>query len=192
MDNRGTIKKIFEDSLEVKKRFIEDDDNLMSIEKAASLIVECYKGAGKVLVFGNGGSAADSQHVAAELAVRFEKERKSLPCIALTANTSVLTATSNDYDFTRIFSRQVEGLASAGDVALAISTSGNSANVLEGVRAARAKGMKIIALTGAGGGKLGKEADVSIVVNAQNTARIQETHVTVLHAICKIVDDSID
>ena len=191
MGNKETIKKIFEDSLAVKKDFVENDDNLASIEKTAALIVECYKGGGKVLVFGNGGSAADSQHFAAELVVRFEKERRSLPCVALTANTSILTATSNDYDFTRIFSRQVEGLASSGDIALAISTSGNSENVLEGVKAAHAKGLKVIALTGRDGGKLGKEADISIVVNVQNTARIQETHVTVLHAICKIIEDSI-
>ncbi|RKY41889.1 MAG: phosphoheptose isomerase [Candidatus Makaraimicrobium thalassicum] len=190
MDARETVKSIFEESLRFKNRFFSDDVNVSAIAGAASALVECYRRGGKVIVFGNGGSAADSQHLAAELVVRFEKERKSFPCVALTTDTSVLTAASNDYGFNRSFSRQVEALAGPSDLVIAISTSGNSENVLEAVRVARAKKVPVIALTGRDGGKLVDESDISVVVKGENTARIQEVHVTVLHIICKLVEDA--
>jgi D-sedoheptulose 7-phosphate isomerase len=191
MDTKKTVRDIFKESLRIKEQFVSDEASIDAVAEAASALVECYRRGGKVIVFGNGGSAADSQHLAAELVVRFEKERKSLPCVALTTNTSILTATSNDYDFSRIFSRQIEALADPSDVVVAISTSGNSENVLEGARAARAKKVPVIALTGRDGGKLVKESDIAIVARAENTARIQEIHVTVIHILCKIVEDAL-
>ncbi|MFH1305251.1 MAG: SIS domain-containing protein [Candidatus Omnitrophota bacterium] len=191
MDIKGKIKDVFEESLRCKKLFVSDDACIKAVAEAVSVITECYLRGGKVLVFGNGGSAADSQHMAAELTVRFEKERDPLPCVALTTDSSVLTATGNDYAFAAVFARQVEALARLGDVAVAISTSGNSRNVLEGVRAARARKISVIALTGGDGGELLKEADVAIVAKEGNTARIQEIHITVIHAICKAVEEMI-
>ncbi|MEA3489307.1 MAG: SIS domain-containing protein [Candidatus Omnitrophota bacterium] len=191
MGDIGTVKSILEQSLTVKEEFLADDVNIAAVAEAASIIEDCYRRGGKVIVFGNGGSAADSQHLAAELLVRFEKERKSLPCIALSTNTSVLTAAANDYDFDQIFKIQVDGLGAPQDVVIAISTSGNSGNVIEGAKAARKKGMPVIALTGRDGGKLVEEADASVIVRSENTARIQEVHVIVIHIICKIVEDAL-
>jgi len=191
MDSKTTVRKIFEDSLQAKKRFLDEDVNVSAVAEAASTVVECYRRGGKVIVFGNGGSAADSQHLAAELVVRFEKERKSLPCVALSTNTSILTATANDYSFNRVFSRQIEALADPGDVVIAISTSGNSENILEGAKAAREKEVPVIALTGRDGGKLIGLSDIAIVVKSDSTARIQEVHGTVIHALCSIVEGSL-
>ena len=190
MDLNKTITGIFDQSLEAKKKFLSDEANISAIAEAAEALVECYARGGKVIVFGNGGSAADSQHLAAELLVKFEKERKPLTAIALTTDTSILTATSNDYDFKKVFSRQVEALANSSDVAVAISTSGDSENILEGARAAREKNIPVIALTGREGGKLLKKADIAIVVKSDNTARIQEVHGLIIHCICKIVEDA--
>jgi len=161
------------------------------ISDAVSGIVGCITGGGKVLACGNGGSASDAQHFAAEFVGRFERERPGLAAIALTTDTSILTAIGNDYDFTAIFSKQVQALGSPGDVLLAISTSGNSANVLAAVEAAHAKEMTVIALTGRGGGKLRDlltETDVHICVPHERTARIQEVHLLTLHCICDAVD----
>ena len=129
--------------------------------------------------------------MATELIVRFEKERKSLPCIALSTNTSTLTATANDYDFSKTFSRQVEGLAESKDVVIALSTSGNSENILEAVEAARKKKVPVIALTGKDGGKLAGIVDIPIIVKSDSTARIQEIHITIIHAMCKVVEDTV-
>ena len=188
---KDAIRQIFEDSLAVKKAFSADDVNVDKVAGAAQVLIDCFKGGGKVIIFGNGGSAADSQHMAAEFLVRFEKERKALPCIALNTNSSTLTAMSNDYGFDRTFSRQVEAFAGEGDVAIAISTSGNSPNVLEGAKVARDKKARIIALTGKEGGKLAGMADVPIIVKSDNTARIQEVHITIIHALCKLVEEAV-
>ena len=161
------------------------------IADAVSAIVGCITGGGKVLACGNGGSASDAQHFAAEFVGRFERERPGLAAIALTTDTSILTAIGNDYDFNAIFSKQVQALGTPGDVLLAISTSGNSANVLAAAEAAHAKEMTVIALTGRGGGKLGEqltETDVHICVPHERTARIQEVHLLTLHCICDAVD----
>ncbi len=161
------------------------------IADAVGAVVGCITAGGKVLACGNGGSASDAQHFAAEFVGRFERERPGLAAIALTTDTSILTAVGNDYDFNSIFSKQVQALGTPGDVLIAISTSGNSANVLAAVEAAKAKDMTVIALTGRGGGKLRErlgETDVHICVPHERTARIQEVHILVLHCLCDAVD----
>lgn len=159
-----------------------------NIHKAAEMIHKALKAGGKLLICGNGGSAADSQHVAAELVVRFQKERKALAALALTTDTSLLTAEANDHGFDTIFSRQVEALGKKGDVLLAISTSGNSANVLKAVQSARKKGMLTIALSGGGGGKLKKACHLCLLAPGDATCRIQECHLAMEHAICDLVE----
>lgn len=161
------------------------------IADAVSALVGCVTAGGKVLSCGNGGSAADAQHFAAEFVGRFERERPGLAAISLTTDTSILTAVGNDYDFDAVFSKQVQALGSPGDVLLAISTSGNSANVVAAVEAARAKDMVVIALTGQKGGRLRElltETDVLICVPHDRTARIQEVHLLVVHCLCDAVD----
>ena len=161
------------------------------IADAVSALVGCITGGGKVLACGNGGSAADAQHFAAEFVGRFERERPGLAAIALTTDSSILTAIGNDYDFNSIFSKQVQALGAPGDVLLAISTSGNSANVVAAVEAARAKEMIVIALTGHKGGKIRElltETDVLVCVPHERTARIQEVHLLTLHCLCDAVD----
>jgi len=161
------------------------------IADAVGALVGCITAGGKVLSCGNGGSASDAQHFAAEFVGRFERERPGLAAIALTTDTSILTAIGNDYDFNSIYSKQVQALGAPGDVLLAITTSGNSANVLAAVDAARAKDMTVIAMTGRGGGKLRErlgETDVHICVPHERTARIQEVHLLVLHCLCDAVD----
>ena len=158
---------------------------------AAAAIVEALRGGGKLLLFGNGGSAADAQHVAAELVGRFTRERVALAAIALTTDTSVLTSVGNDYAFDRVFARQVEALGRPGDVALGISTSGASPNVVAALEAARALGMHTIALTGSDGGAVGRMAAIHLNVPSDVTARVQEVHRTLLHVICDIVERSV-
>ncbi|MFT3954251.1 MAG: phosphoheptose isomerase [Piscinibacter sp.] len=161
------------------------------IADAVHAVVGCITAGGKVLACGNGGSASDAQHFAAEFVGRFERERPGLAAVALTTDTSILTAIGNDYDFNSIYSKQVQALGAPGDVLLAITTSGNSANVLAAVEAAKAKEMTVIALTGRGGGKLRErlgETDVHICVPHERTARIQEVHILALHCLCDAVD----
>ena len=161
------------------------------ISDAVNAVVGCITGGGKVLACGNGGSASDAQHFAAEFVGRFERERPGLAALALTTDTSILTAVGNDYDFNSIFSKQVQALGSPGDVLLAISTSGNSKNVLEALHAAHELGVRVIALTGNGGGKMAamlKADDVHICVPHQQTARIQEVHLLALHCLCDAID----
>jgi D-sedoheptulose 7-phosphate isomerase len=161
------------------------------IADAVSAIVGCITAGGKVLACGNGGSAGDAQHFAAEFVGRFERERPGLAAISLTTDSSILTAVANDYDFASIFSKQVQALGAPGDVLLAITTSGNSANVLAAVDAAHAKDMTVVALTGRNGGRLREqltETDVHICVPHERTARIQEVHLLTLHCICDAVD----
>ena len=183
----------------IEQQFIDSADlkyqaaqilNKPSLE-AIQAILSCVTSGGKVLACGNGGSAADAQHFAAEFVGRFERERPELAAIALTTDSSILTAIGNDYDFNQIFSKQVRALGQGTDVLLAISTSGNSANVLAAINAAHEREMTIVALTGKGGGKIAqalKETDVNICVPSDRTARIQEVHLLVLHCICDGVD----
>ncbi len=155
---------------------------------AAEAIREALAAGRKVLVFGNGGSAADAQHLAAELVGRFTRERAAFPAIALTTDTSVLTSVANDYSFRHVFARQVEALGQAGDIALGISTSGESPNIEAALQAARGRGLKTIALTGRDGGRIGTAVDIHVNVPDQNTARVQEVHRTLLHVMCGIVE----
>ncbi|MEQ1605252.1 MAG: D-sedoheptulose 7-phosphate isomerase [Pyrinomonadaceae bacterium] len=173
--------------LEVFNKVISDITG--PIDYCATLLVETFKAGNKVLICGNGGSAADAQHIAAEFVGRFETERKALPAIALTTDTSALTALANDYDFERIFARQVDALAADGDCLIAISTSGNSRNVIAAVMAARNRGCRVIGMTGANGKKLASLSDGCILVPSERTARIQEAHITIAHIWCEMVDE---
>jgi D-sedoheptulose 7-phosphate isomerase len=158
------------------------------IEEGAALLIETYQKKGKLLLCGNGGSAADAQHIAAELVGRFEKERRALPAIALTTNSSNLTCIANDYDFETVFSRQVEAQAQKGDLLLAISTSGNSKNVLKAVEAAKKLGVRVIGLTGRSGGKLKGKVDLLLNVPSDETPRIQESHILIGHILCDLLE----
>ena len=155
---------------------------------AAQALAEALGAGRKLLVFGNGGSAADAQHLTAELVGRFQKERAALAAIALTVDTSALTAIANDYSFKQVFVRQIEALGQPGDVAMGISTSGESPNVVAALKAARARGLKTIALTGRDGGAVGQAAEIHVNVPDQNTARVQEVHRTLLHVMCEVIE----
>jgi D-sedoheptulose 7-phosphate isomerase len=155
---------------------------------AAAAIARAIREGGKVIVFGNGGSAADAQHVAAELVGRFERERKAFAAVALTTDASVMTSIANDYGFEHVFARQIEGLGRAGDVALGITTSGTSPNVVAALQLARASGLQTVALTGRDGGAAGQAADIHINVPSDSTARVQEVHRTLLHVLCDLVE----
>lgn len=159
------------------------------INEACKIITSCLKKGNKVLLFGNGGSAADAQHIAAEFTGRFVKERKGLPAIALTTDTSALTAIGNDYGFEKIFSRQVEALANAGDVLIGISTSGNSANVIEALKTGQQLGCNIVGLSGRDGGLMNQLCDINLVIPSTITARIQEMHILIGHILCLSVDE---
>lgn len=184
---RRQIQQIFSTSISVKRQFLRD--NLASLEQAIELVAAALRDGHKLLLFGNGGSAADAQHIAAEFVNRFKIERAPLPALALTTDTSTLTSIANDYGYTEVFAKQVQALGRPGDVALAISTSGNATNVLRAVAVCKRTGVRTIALTGGSGGKLATVAD--LVLNAAattETARIQETHILVGHVICELVD----
>tara|TARA_B110000046_G_C12892941_1_gene355164 strand:+ start:104 stop:667 length:564 start_codon:yes stop_codon:yes gene_type:complete len=159
------------------------------IEIASSLIVDALKNGNKILLCGNGGSAADAQHIAAELTGRYKTERRGLPGIALTTDTSALTAIGNDYGYDRIFDRQVESLASKGDVIIGISTSGNSKNVISALKLGQELGCKTVGLTGRNGGDMNKVCDINLIVPSDNTPRIQEMHILFGHTICQIIDN---
>lgn len=164
------------------------NSNTDSIQQACEMVVAAIKAGNKVLLCGNGGSAADAQHIAAEFTGRYVKERKGLPAIALTTDTSALTAIGNDYGFDKVFSRQVEALAQMGDVLIGISTSGNSPNVIQAFASAKEAGCKIISFSGRDGGKMKEHADCNIIIPSNITARIQEMHILVGHIICGAVD----
>lgn len=181
------VKKSFEASIKAKERFLTKKNAALIVE-ASELVAEAFSAGGKLMVCGNGGSAGDAQHIVAEFVNRFEIERPPLPAIALTTDTSVITSIGNDYDFKEIFAKQVKALGKEGDVLLAISTSGNSKNVLSAVAAAKKVGIKTITFTGGDGGKLTVKADIAINVNAKSTARVQEVHITAGHVLCQLVD----
>ncbi len=188
IENR--IKRHFQDSVETKQRVAVA--LTPRIAAASQLMVESLKQGGKILACGNGGSAGDSQHFAAELIGRFEREREELAAIALTTDSSILTAVANDYSFDEIFSKQVRGLGKTGDVLFAISTSGNSKNVVAAIEAAHLKGMHVVGMTGRNGGKVAslmKSSDVLLNVDSQVTTRIQEVHLLTLHCLCDAIDN---
>lgn len=185
------ISELLRESVKVKEALCRQALELEKIEKVSSAIVGAIKKGRKVILFGNGGSAADAQHIACELAGRFKKERRGLPAISLTTNTSALTAIANDYSYDEVFSRQVDGIVNKGDVVIGISTSGNSVNIIRGVKAAREKGALTVGLTGATGGKLDRIVDICIKVPSNDTPRIQEAHITIGHIICQLVEEGL-
>jgi len=180
------ILKRFKESSEVKTRFLKE--NLSRLLEVVKLISRTFEAGNKVLFFGNGGSAADAQHLAAEFVNRYVIDRPSLPAIALTTDTSILTSIANDSAFTEVFAKQVRALGREGDVAVGISTSGNSSNVIKAFEVAKELGMKTVALTGNDGGVMGKIADFSLVVSSTSTPRIQEAHILIGHTICEMVE----
>lgn len=181
------LKDNIEEAITLQQHILRDEETLRELETLTNVLVGCLKGGNKVLIAGNGGSAADAQHFAAELMGRFNMERKALPAIALTTDTSFLTSWSNDNNFETVFARQIEGLGKPGDVFIGISTSGNSKNIIEGVNKAREIGLKTACLLGRGGLLKGR-ADLSLLVPSDNTARIQEVHIMLIHAICEEVE----
>ena len=183
------IQQIARQSIKAKKAFF--DSHAEAVAKAADLIINSARTGGKVLIFGNGGSAADAQHIAAELVNRLNYDRPPIAAIALTTDTSILTSVGNDSSFDGLFERQLRALGRPGDIALAISTSGNSPNVLRAVAAASEMNLKTIALAGRDGGKLASAVDVALVVDADSTQRIQETHITIGHILCELVEEAL-
>jgi len=183
------IQAIASESVAVKQQFFKDNAELVA--EAASLLISAIRSNGKILVFGNGGSAADAQHIAAELVNRLNYDRPPIAALALTTDTSILTSVANDSSFDELFERQLRALGRAGDLALAISTSGNSPNVLRAAFAAREIGMPVVALAGRDGGELAALADVALVVRAQSTQRIQETHITIAHILCELIESEL-
>ena len=187
----SNIRQRLAESAAVKEAMRQDAELVAIIGKIADVVIEAYRNGHKVLLCGNGGSAADTLHIAAELVGRFYSDRESLPAISLAANTSTVTAIGNDFSFENIFARQVRGLGQQGDVLIGLSTSGNSENVFRAVRVAKEVGIKVIAFTGSGGGKLLEESDFCLRVPSENTARIQEAHITAAHIICELVETAL-
>ena len=191
-DQTARVKQHFEDSIRVKQA--SQEQLTPAIVKAAQAISQALARGGKVLSCGNGGSAGDAQHFSSEMLNRFEMERPGLAAVALTTDSSTLTSIANDYDYNRVFSRQIQALGTAGDILLAISTSGNSDNIIEAVTAARSREMRVIALSGRDGGKLSgllEDQDIEICVPGDSTARIQEVHLLVIHCLCDLIDQHI-
>ena len=192
MNKESRIEEIFQASIETKQASLSEVKT--SVANAAKEVVQAFKQQGKVLSCGNGGSAADAQHLSSELLNRFEREREGLAAIALTTDSSTLTSIANDYNYENIFSRQVLALGNSNDVLVAISTSGNSANVLAAIKAAHQKSMSVVVLSGNGGGKIAsvlKETDIEIRIPSDSTARIQEVHLLVLHCLCDLIDQEL-
>ncbi|MDO8956544.1 MAG: D-sedoheptulose 7-phosphate isomerase [Deltaproteobacteria bacterium] len=183
---KDEIMQTFRESADLKVRFIRQNAEVLG--QAVGMVVEAFKAGNKVLLFGNGGSAADAQHIAAEFVNRYQIERPPLPAIALTTDTSILTSISNDYGYIDSFSKQVKALGKEGDVAIGISTSGTAANVIKAIKAAKEMGLKTISLTGGDGGDLAKLTDIALVVDSPITPRIQEVHITIGHVLCEMVD----
>ena len=186
---RDRIKDIFLESIRVKEQLLHN--NIGEIIEIAEIVIDSLKKNGKLILFGNGGSASDSQHIAAELIGRFKKDRNALAAIALTTNTSILTSLANDYGYDIIFAKQIEALGQKNDVVMAISTSGKAKNVIAGVKQAKKMGLKTIALTGGDGGEIAKIADVTLLVPSNITARIQEAHITIGHIICELIEQTL-
>jgi len=185
----NSINQEIKNTITESSNIILSSENLSEkIEKTINEIIKCFSTKNKIIIFGNGGSAADAQHIVAEFIGRFQKERKSLPAIALTTDSSILTSLSNDYSYEVVFSRQCESLVSKGDVVIGISTSGNSKNVEEGIKTAKKMGAITIGLLGGNGGIISKIVDIPIIVKSNNTARIQEVHRVIYHIICGIVE----
>ena len=185
------IKNQIQASYETKKKILEDQPLIDIIEDVCKRCVDVYKNGHKTILAGNGGSAADAQHIAAELVGRYGFDRPSLPSLALTTDTSNLTAIGNDYGYDKVFSRQLEGMGQEGDLFIGISTSGNSVNIINAFLSAKEKGITTVALVGRDGGKMAKMADIAIIVPSNDTPRIQESHILIGHIICDIIEKEI-
>lgn len=184
---REKILKAFEESISVKEKFAKD--NIDAILEVSKVIADTFNDGKKLILFGNGGSATDASHIAAEFVNRFKKERPSLPAIALNTDMAVITAIANDYDYSDVFAKQLKALGAEGDIVLAISTSGSAANVLKAMEVAKKKRLKTIAFTGAKGEKFASKATYAFIVPSDNTPRIQETHITLGHVLCQMVEE---
>ena len=192
MTNSKKVNHMIEETLQQSTKIIADLYNLSDeINKTANLIITAINKNKKIIIIGNGGSAADAQHIAAEFLGRYKLKRKSIPAIALTSNSSTTTAIANDYDFSDVFSRQCESLVSKDDIVIGISTSGNSENVIKGLKASKKNGGLTIGLLGNNGGKIKNTVDISLVVNATSVPRIQEAHRVIYHIICEIVEEEL-
>ena len=192
MDHLDRIRRHFHDSAQVKLAAV--DRLAPEVARAAAVLADCLLADGKLLACGNGGSAADAQHFAAEMVGRFERERPELPAIALTVDSSILTAIANDYSFDQVFAKQVRALGAKGDVLIAFSTSGNSGNVIAAIEAAHEREMRVVALTGKGGGRIGamlSADDSHLCVPHDRTARIQEVHLLMIHCLCDAIDNAL-
>jgi len=185
---KDKIFKAFEESIKVKEKFIEEK-NIDKIVEVARSIANAFNDGKKLILFGNGGSATDASHIAAEFVNRFKKERPGLPAIALNTDMAVITSIANDYDFSEIFAKQLKSLANSGDIVIAISTSGNSPNVIKAMDVAKKKRLTTIAFTGLKGERLASKATYSFIVPSDSTPRIQETHITLGHVICQMVEE---
>ena len=188
---KNYIKDQIKASYETKQAIYENEDLLDKIEDVARRCVALYKMDKKTILAGNGGSAADAQHIAAELVGRYGFDRPSIPSLALTTDTSNLTAIGNDYGYDQVFSRQLEGMGQEGDIFIGISTSGNSVNIMKAFESAKKKGIATVALTGRGGGEMAKMADVALIVPSHATPRIQESHILIGHILCDIIEKEI-
>lgn len=187
----AAIREQISESLNVKRAILESPELLSSIEQICNAGVKAYRNGGKLMFAGNGGSAADSQHLAAELVSRFYLERAGLDCLALTTNSSVLTAIGNDYCYEQVFARQIESHGRPGDIFVGISTSGNSKNIIEAIQVARDAGVTVVGLTGADGGEMKPLCDWCICIPSEDTARIQESHILIGHILCQSIEASL-
>lgn len=187
----GLVAQLITESIDVKQAMLDDQALLAQIETIAELVVDCYRNDGKVLIAGNGGSAADAQHIAAELVCRFTRDRPALPAMALTTDSSILTAVSNDLGYENLFSRQLEASARPGDIFIAISTSGNSPNIIRALDAAQRLGVTAIGLSGATGGRMVERCTHCIKVPSTDTARVQEAHITIGHILCAAAEEGL-
>ncbi len=183
------IEALFQESIQAKKDFIRD--SLAEILKCGLWMTETLRSGKKILIFGNGGSSTDAMHIAGELVSRFYKERKGLPAIALGTNMATLTSISNDYSYENVFSREIDAYGEPGDLAIGISTSGNSKNVLKGIEKAKEKNLRTVAFSGGTGGQVRSLADLSLIVPSKLTPRIQECHITVGHILCELVEEAL-
>lgn len=185
------VAQSIEASVAIKQRLLDDSELISTVATIARMLVEAFQQGKKALLFGNGGSAADAQHIAAEFVGRFAFDRPALPALAISVNTSCVTAIGNDYGFDKVFARQIEALAAPGDVAIGISTSGNSPNVLAGIAAAGKSGLRTVALTGRSGGKLKQSAEYCVCAPTDETPRIQECHILIGHIVAELVEKAI-
>lgn len=184
------IKKSIIESIETKIKIVSDDSFLNELHRIGNYMVACLRGGRKILIAGNGGSAADAQHFAAELAGKFIHKRKGLPVVALTTNSSIITAIGNDFGYEHVFSRQVEGLGRQGDILVGISTSGNSDNIIRAMEEAKKIGMTTVGLLGKDGGEIKNYSDLKLIVPSSSTQHIQEAHIMIVHELCSIIDNA--